>query len=367
MKISFAYNEDLVKELLSIQTNLANQDLVSINAKTRVKILEEGKINRIKNLLLIDDIKVSSEDIENALNPIDSATLNEEQILIRNLSNCIDLLEIEKKKETPFGLNLIYMLNDFLNGLSNTSRHLPLRQSSADNIFYLKEIIDGEIVNYLPSEASNIRGLLNTLLGWLDFNKDVSPFIKASVSVFTLLSIAPFEKYNYSLSFLLSSSFLLDYEFLDICPLEVIINKEKELFFSSLSMGLPPYFDFGREYIPHLEIFISYYCKAINKALIESNNIIKESSIKGDKDVLLGLNKKDIGLITYCITHKKFIIRNSELATEFDVTPRAISKWAKEWVEKGILIPESGKQRTTSYRLSPLYASLKLSDLKSIN
>ena len=53
MKISFAYNEDLVKELLSIQTNLANQDLVSINAKTRVKILEDGKINRIDKVLPI--------------------------------------------------------------------------------------------------------------------------------------------------------------------------------------------------------------------------------------------------------------------------------------------------------------------------
>lgn len=367
MKLNFVYSEDLVKELLSIQANLVNVDTLSLNAKTRVKLLDEGEIKRIQELLSIDKIQVSENDIKFSLDSKNVDTLNDEQKLVFNLHKCMEILSLEKKKNTSFNLNLICLINDTLNGLKEGSRHLPLRVSSSDNLFYLEEIIDGENVNYLPADSSVIKPLLNTLFGWLEKNEGISPFIKAGVTLFVLISIAPFSRYNYLLSFLLSSYFLLDFEFLDVFPLENIFTKDEDLFFSSLSMGLPPYFDFGREYIPHLEIFLSYYCNCVNKALEASKIIIKDSSKKSDKDVLAGLNKKDIGLISYCISHKKFIIRNSELAEEFKVTPRAISKWAKEWVEKGILIPESGQQRTTSYRLSSLYTSLKLSDLKETN
>ena len=52
-----------------------------------------------------------------------------------------------------------------------------------------------------------------------------------------------------------------------------------------------------------------------------------------------------------------------ELSSLFGVTPRAISKWMLEWVNKGILIPNSGSTRITSYRLSIKYSSLKVSDI----
>lgn len=55
------------------------------------------------------------------------------------------------------------------------------------------------------------------------------------------------------------------------------------------------------------------------------------------------------------------MIRNSELAELFGVTPRAISKWMNAWVNKGILEPNSGTSRITSYKLTYKYGSLKVS------
>ena len=57
------------------------------------------------------------------------------------------------------------------------------------------------------------------------------------------------------------------------------------------------------------------------------------------------------------------IVKNNEIAELFGVTPRAISKWMSEWVEKGILIPNSGTTRITSYSLSNKYEKLKASDI----
>ena len=79
--------------------------------------------------------------------------------------------------------------------------------------------------------------------------------------------------------------------------------------------------------------------------------------------MLKGLNKKDLTLLRYCLENGIKVIKNKELADLFGVTPRAISKWMGEWVEKGILVPNSGKTRITSYNLTYEYENLKVSEL----
>lgn len=68
-------------------------------------------------------------------------------------------------------------------------------------------------------------------------------------------------------------------------------------------------------------------------------------------------------MIRYCIENNITIVKNKELSILFGVSTRAISKWMPEWVDKGILVPNSGQKRITSYRLSHEFASLKVSDL----
>ena len=99
---------------------------------------------------------------------------------------------------------------------------------------------------------------------------------------------------------------------------------------------------------------------------LNSENIYyqaKEASNKDTSNVLTGLSKKDFVLIRYCLENNLTILKNKEVSSLFGVTPRAISKWMLEWVNKGILIPNSGSTRITSYRLSTRYSSLKVSDI----
>ena len=79
--------------------------------------------------------------------------------------------------------------------------------------------------------------------------------------------------------------------------------------------------------------------------------------------LLNGLSKKDLTLIRYMVENGLKVIKNKELTALFAVTPRAISKWMKEWVEKGILVPNSGQTRITSYHLSVDYEKIKVSDI----
>ena len=83
--------------------------------------------------------------------------------------------------------------------------------------------------------------------------------------------------------------------------------------------------------------------------------------------MLKGLNKKDLTLLRYCLENGIKVIKNKEVADLFGVTPRAISKWMNEWVKKGILVPNSGVERITSYNLAFKYEKLKVSDLGFTN
>ena len=94
-----------------------------------------------------------------------------------------------------------------------------------------------------------------------------------------------------------------------------------------------------------------------------------EASNKDDShnNLLNNLNKKDLTLLRYCIENKKSIILIKDLVSVFGVTARAISKWTKDWIDKDILVPNSGTKRITSYKLKKKYAKFKVSDLGFID
>ena len=134
-------------------------------------------------------------------------------------------------------------------------------------------------------------------------------------------------------------------------------------YYESIQMGLPALFYAGRENPPHLEIWIEYFCKIMVLNAEKVYEQALEVSKKESNNLLKGLNKKDLTLLRYCLENGIKVIKNKELADLFGVTPRAISKWMGEWVEKGILVPNSGKTRITSYNLTYEYENLKVSDL----
>ena len=127
--------------------------------------------------------------------------------------------------------------------------------------------------------------------------------------------------------------------------------------------GLPALFYDGRENPPHLEIWLEYFCKimALNSEKIYEQAL--EASTKASNILLNGLNKKDLMLIRYIKENNIKIIKNKDIASLFGVTPRAISKWMNEWVNKKILIPNSGTDRITSYCLTKEFAELKMSEI----
>ena len=132
-------------------------------------------------------------------------------------------------------------------------------------------------------------------------------------------------------------------------------------------MGLPPLFYDGRENPPHLELWLEYFVRIM---ALNSENIYNQAVAvsKKESDISLqGLSKKDLILIRYCLENKINKIKPKQIAILFNVTSRAVNKWAIEWVKQGILKPSSGEIRITEYTLTEKYLNLKISNLGFID
>ena len=218
---------------------------------------------------------------------------------------------------------------------------------------------------YIPPEWCDVEPLIDELITWYYNNQNLPAPILAAITSYAFVSIHPFTNGNGRTSRAIATYILMikDYDFKGFNSFEKYYMSDLDGYYNSLQMGLPALFYDGRENPPHLEIWLEYFCKIMS---LNSENIYyqaKEASNKDTSNVLNGMSKKDLVLIRYCLENNVTILKNKELASLFGVTSRAISKWMVEWVNKGILIPNGGTTRITSYKLSDKYASVKVSDI----
>ncbi len=350
MKISFEYTNELAQQI--VKTELALTKLDSSFLLNKEDIKEKLRTSAIKYAFIGFDSSFASFDFDNLNLNKDSFLLSKDEILIKSYSSLLDFLNSKKNANLDCSLLL-----DAYSILSPASKKC-FRIDKISKPYSIRLPFSNEI--FIPASSNKIESSLSILLAYLNEN-DLPLSIKGAVCFYYLLSICPFEEYNVLLCFAISS-FYLPFAFL--LGKEFYLNKDR--FISNFLLGLPNYFSFCREEKFSLELWIGFYLDCFYKTIASLSKFPKTTSKQSNKQLLLSLNKKDCILISYCQKNKKNIVKNNELALLFNVTPRAISKWAKEWVSKGILIPESGQVRTTSYRFSPSFASLKASELNGI-
>ncbi len=350
MKISFKYTNELVQQIIKTELALAKLDSSFLLNKEDIK--EELRTSAIKYAFIGFDNSFASFDFDNLNLNKDLILSDKDEVLVKSYSSLLDFLKSKRNANLDRCLLL-----DAYSILSPRSKKC-FRVDKACKPYSIRLPFSNEI--FVPASSNKIESSLSCLLDYLNKN-DLPLSIKGAICFYYLLSICPFQEYNVLLCFAISS-FYLPFIF----PLEKQFYLNKDRFISNFLLGLPNYFDFCREEKFSLELWIGFYLDCLCKTIASLSKLPGITSKQSSKQLLLSLNKKDCILISYCQKNKKNIVKNNELALLFNVTPRAISKWAKEWVSKGILIPESGQVRTTSYRFSPSFASLKPSELNGI-
>ena len=364
MKLNFTYTTNIIKYLMQIEKYKTALEYLMLPTRTKQKLMYEAKLKRTHFSTSIEGNVLSYNQVEKVVqNKSDSKRLSAEQE-VQNYWDALTFLEESSKLKRKIDLDFIFDLHNIIEKKSKI-KHIGFREPTPPGVIFAVYDSITRKPEYIPPQASEVKELVEELVEWYYANYNLPTPIKAAIIHYAFVTIHPFSDGNGRTARALSTYVLMleEYDFKGCNSLEEFYMSDLNGYYSTLQMDLPVLYYEGREEPPHLEIWIEYFCKimALNSERIYEQ--AKEASRKEENEFLTNLSKKDITLIRYCLENKIEKIKTKELSTLFGVTTRAISKWAVEWVEKGILEPTTGTERITSYKLSNKYKSLKISSI----
>ncbi len=364
MKLDFQYTNELVNYLLNIEKYKTALEYLYLPTRTKQKLMYDAKLKKTHFSTSIEGNVLSLKQVENVINQKNMTNKLFAEIEVQNYWDALSFLEEEKLKNTVISKEFIYELHDIIERNGKLKR-IDFRGPTSPGVLFAVYDDKTKCAEYIPPEWCDIEPLIDELIDWYYNNQYLPAPVLAAITSYAFVSIHPFTNGNGRTSRALATYILMirDYDFKGFNSFEEYYMSDIEGYYNSLQMGLPTLFYEGRENPPHLEIWIEYFCKIMSLNSENIYNQAKEASNKDMNSVLNGLSKKDIILIRYCLENKITIIKNKDLATLFGVTPRAISKWMVEWVNKDLLIPNGGTTRITSYKLAEKYSHLKMSDI----
>ena len=363
MKLDFKYTNNLVDYLLKIERYKTALDYLFLPTREKQKLMYEAKLKKTHFSTSIEGNVLSYNQVEKVIANKQYKRITAEQE-VQNYWDALTFLEEENKKNTIIDLEFILKLHDIIQRKGKLSR-IPFRGQTPPGVLFAVYDSVSNQAEYIPPEWIDIEPLINELVDWYNKNQHLPAPVLAAIMHYALVTIHPFIDGNGRTSRALATYVLMqhDYDFKGFNSFEEYYMSDLNGYYESIQMGLPALFYSGRDNPPHLEIWIEYFCKIMSLNAEKIYEQALEASRKESNTILNGFSKKDLTLIRYMIENGLKVIKNKELADLFSVTPRAISKWMNEWVKKGILVPNSGTERITSYHLSADFEKLKVSDI----
>ncbi|WP_406617336.1 Fic family protein [Mycoplasmopsis adleri] len=371
LDLSFKYTDELVNYLLEIEKYRSALNYLSLPTRSKQKIQYEAKIKQTHFSTSIEGNVLNIEQVKNVVNNKAKQTRIQAEQEVLNYWNALSFLEISKKDKTKITKDFIFNLHNIIEAKSSKITKIDFRKPTPPG--FLFAVYDSITKNpeYIPPEAKDVEGLIDELVLWIEDNANLPSAVRAAIIHYAFVTIHPFEDGNGRSARALATYSLMidDYDFKGFNSFEEYYSNNLNEYYQSLQMNLDPLFYNGRNKPPHLEQWITYFCKimALNAQNVYLCALEASEKNKTFNELLNDLNKKDLTLLRYCIENNKSIIHTKDLANIFGVTSRAILKWTKDWVNKGILVPNSGKERITSYKLSDKYGKLKINDLGFID
>lgn len=364
MKLNFIYTNDLVNYLIKIEKYKTALNYLYLPTRVKQKMMYDAKLKKTHFSTSIEGNVLSYNQVKKVIqSKSDYQRLTPEQE-VQNYWDALTFLENSLVKKKKIDLEFIFSLHDIIEKKGSMKR-IGFREQTPPGVLFAVYDSITKKPEYIPPEANDIENLMNELVSWYENNINLPTPIKAAIIHYALVSIHPFYDGNGRTARALATYILMvdDYDFKGFNSFEEYYMSDLNGYYDSLQMNLPPLFYDGRDNPPHLEKWLEYFCKVM---LLNSENVYEQAVVASKKESNIKLNslsKKDLTLLRYLIENKIIRVKPKELALLFGVTNRAISKWAIEWVEKGVLEPASGNKRITEYKLTAEYNNLNVNDL----
>lgn len=359
-KPKFKYTNSIVDDLGKIERYKTILDMSSIPPSLEIKLKKQAKIKMTHFSTRIEGNPLSLNQVENIINKEQDRFSHRSEIEVRNYWNALSFLEEQKKLNTPISEKFIKKLNSIIDHTNpgRKSKQSSYREPTPPGVLFAVYDEKTKQADYIPPEADDIPLLMEGLIEWIEKENKLPIPIKAAILSYQFLTIHPFDDGNGRTARALATYLLSKngYDMKGFYSMEEFYSSDLDGYYKSLQMNLPVLYYEGREspedLSPWIEYFVRIMALAFEKVAITVEN--SSNNIRND-GITDKLNKKDKILVIHLLSKEEKIIRPKEIADLYGVNPRTISKWAKDWIERGILEPASGEKRITSYVLGESY------------
>lgn len=356
----FEYTDSIVADLGKIERYKTILDMSIVPTFIESQLKEQTKLKRTHFSTKIEGNMLNLEQVSKIINKEDIIVKHKSEIEVRNYWDALTFLDEQKEKKTTIDEGFIKKLHSIIDNSSPGKRpkeSIYRVPTPPGVLFAVYDSVTRE-PDYIPPEAEDVHPLMKDLIQWIIIENQLPIPIKAAILSYQFLTIHPFNDGNGRTARALSTYLLSinGYDMKGFYSMEEFYAADLEGYYRNIQMNLPVLYYDGRNDPANLSPWIEYFVRIMALAFEKVSIAIKNTAFSLEETINMdNLNKKDRTLLKYMIERPSQTIRPKEIADLFGVTPRAVSKWAKEWIEKGLIQPSSGEKRITSYILGEKY------------
>ena len=362
----FTYTNDIVNDLLNIERYKTQLEYLYLPTRIKQEMMYKAKMKKTHFSTSIEGNVLSYDQVERVITEKGKKTKIDAEREVVNYWDALSYLEKCKEEKRLINHQLILELHGIIERRDVRKKIIGFRQQTPPGVLFAVYDSVTRAPEYIPPEAIDIEPLMGELVEWYRQDNDLPIPIKAAIMGYQLVTIHPFEDGNGRTCRALATYELMlgGYDFKGFNSMEEYYANNLEEYYKNLQMGLPALYYDGRNNPPHLENWIEYFIRIMR---LNAENIARqaEEATKNNQEKYEfgNLNKKDTKMLRYMLENGLDTVKTKELAAIFNVTPRAITKWCNNWVDRGILIANYVNVRITSYSLTEKYKKLTLKDI----
>lgn len=271
---------------------------------------------------------------------------------VRNYFLALNYLEEKAKKKEKLSKKLILDVQKYVvKGASKEK--IGLRGPMPPGILFAVYDSQTGTPDYIPPESSEIPGLLDELVDYVNTTDD-HPLIVAALVHYQLATIHPFEDGNGRTARLISG-YILDingYGFNGVGSLEEYFAYDVDEYYESLQMGLPALYYSGRNEPPRPEIWINYFLRMVQLYSNKVYELSESSSCQEVEGSVSYLKEKEKALLSFLIKRYRREFTPIEVSKVIGVTNKTIVNRLSVLAKNGFVEPMIVNERVRSYKLS---------------
>jgi len=350
--IKVTLTNDILKKISSIDENRFTLSTIELPSITKNRLRKNSKKKSSYASNKIEGNPLTEKQADEAIEKDEHKHFLKPEQEIRNYFLALNLLEEKLKNKETFSKEMILEVQAMVEKGASKEK-IGLRGPMPPGVLFAVYDAATGAPDYIPPEYSDIPGLLNELVDYVNTTDD-HPLIIAAVVHYQLVTIHPFEDGNGRTARLMSG-YILDfygYGFNGIGSLEEYFAYDPDEYYEALQMGLPVLYYSGRENPPHSEIWINYFLRMVelySKKVCELSKGVQADDLDGS---LSYLNAKEKDLLVFLLKKRMLEFTPIDVSKMIGVTNKTIINRCAKLTSNGFLVPNIVSQRIRSYSLS---------------